>query len=71
MDVLATIVVINLVSAGLGCAAGWRLARLLLRLLSAGRAEAAVAPRRDRARFALRPAFNTAEATRDGRIRRI
>jgi hypothetical protein len=71
MDVLVAIVVINLISVGLGCAFGWGLARLLLRLLSAGPVEATIPPRPDRARFALRPVFNTAAATREPGIRSI
>lgn len=68
MDVLVTIVVVNLLSIGLGCAIGWGLSRLVLQLLSTGALEPAVARRRDRAGVALRPAFNTAVATRDREI---
>ena len=71
MDVLVTIVMVNLVSIGLGCGLGWGLSRLMLRLLSAGALEPAVARRGDRAGVALRPAFNTAVATRDREIGRL
>lgn len=63
------VVVVNLVSIGLGCAIGWGLSRVVLRLLSTGALEPAVARRRDRAGISLRPAFNTAAATRDRAIR--
>jgi uncharacterized membrane protein YccC len=71
VDVLVTIVVVNLVSIGLGCTIGWGLSRLVLRLLSTRALEPAVARRRDRAGIALRPAFNTAVAARDREIGRL
>lgn len=67
MEVLVTIVVVNVLSIGLGCAIGWGLARLALRLLSTGALEPAVA-RRDRAGISRRPVFNTVVATRDREI---
>lgn len=68
MDVLVMVVVVNLVSIGLGCAIGLGLSRLVLGLLATGALEPAVARRHGRAGISLRPDFNTAMATRDREI---